>query len=85
VLHALRSPGRADGRLTELLSSADLTDPLLHAEALSLLRAHPAMDAARSDLRHWAGVARAEIAGLPDGPAHTAFEALCDYVVRRTG
>ncbi|HEV8278448.1 MAG TPA: polyprenyl synthetase family protein, partial [Streptosporangiaceae bacterium] len=54
VLHALRSPGRADGRLTELLSSADLTDPLLHAEALALLRAHPAMDAARSDLRHWA-------------------------------
>jgi heptaprenyl diphosphate synthase len=85
VLHALRSPGQADGRLTELLSSADLTDPLLHAEALSLLRAHPAMDAARSDLRHWAGVARAEVAGLPDGPAHTAFEALCDYVARRTG
>jgi heptaprenyl diphosphate synthase len=84
VLHALRSPGRSDGRLAELLSSADLTDPLLHAEALSLLRAHPAMDAARRDLRDWAGVARAEIAGLPDVPARTAFEALCDYVVRRT-
>jgi heptaprenyl diphosphate synthase len=85
VLHALRSPGDADGRLTELLSSADLTDPRLHAEALSLLRAHPAMDAARGDLRRWAGAARAEIAGLPDAPARTAFEALCDYVVRRTG
>lgn len=84
VLHALRSPGRADGRLTELLSSADLTDSLLHAEALSLLRAHPAMDAARGDMRRWAETARAEIAGLPDGPARTAFEALCDYVVRRT-
>jgi heptaprenyl diphosphate synthase len=85
VLHALRSPGEADGRLTELLSSADLTDPRLHAEALSLLRAHPAMDAARADLRRWAATARAEIAGLPDAPARTAFEALCDYVVRRTG
>jgi heptaprenyl diphosphate synthase len=85
VLHALRSPGEADGRLTELLSSADLTDPRLHAEALTLLRAHPAMDAARGDLRRWAGTARAEIAGLPDAPARTAFEALCDYVVRRTG
>jgi heptaprenyl diphosphate synthase len=85
VLHALRSPGGADGRLTELLSSADLTDPRLHAEALSLLRAHPAMDAARADLRRWAAAARAEIAGLPDVPARTAFEALCDYVVRRTG
>jgi heptaprenyl diphosphate synthase len=43
------------------------------------------MDAARRDLRDWAGVARAEIAGLPDVPARTAFEALCDYVIRRTG
>jgi heptaprenyl diphosphate synthase len=85
VLHALRSPGRSDGRLAELLRSADLTDPLLHAEALSLLRAHPAMDAARRDLRDWAAVARAEIAALPDVPARAAFEALCDYVVRRTG
>ena len=85
VLHALRSAGPADARLAELLSSADLTDPLLHAEALSLLRAHPAMDAARADLRHWAGAARDEIAGLPDAPARAAFEALCDYVVRRTG
>jgi heptaprenyl diphosphate synthase len=85
VLHALRSPGEADGRLTELLSTADLTDPRLHAEALSLLRAHPAMDAARGDLRRWAAAARAEIAALPDAPARAAFEALCDYVVRRTG
>jgi geranylgeranyl pyrophosphate synthase len=84
VLHALRSPGQADGRLAELLGSADLTDPLLHAEALSLLRAHPAMDAARGDMRRWAETARAEIAGLPNVPARTAFEALCDYVVRRT-
>jgi heptaprenyl diphosphate synthase len=43
------------------------------------------MDAARRDLREWAGVARAEISGLPDVPARAAFEALCDYVVRRTG
>jgi heptaprenyl diphosphate synthase len=43
------------------------------------------MEAARGDLRRWAAAARAEIAGLPDVPARTAFEALCDYVVRRTG
>ena len=43
------------------------------------------MDAARADLRRWAETARTEIAGLPDAPARTAFEALCDYVVRRTG
>ena len=85
VLHALRSAGPQDGRLRELLRSADLTDPLLHAEALALLRAHPAMEAARADLRHWAGTARAQIAGLPDVPARFAFEALCDFVVQRTG
>jgi heptaprenyl diphosphate synthase len=43
------------------------------------------MDAARGDLRRWAAAARAEIAALPDAPARAAFEALCDYVVRRTG
>ena len=36
-------------------------------------------------LRRWAAAARAEIAALPDAPARAAFEALCDYVVRRTG
>jgi geranylgeranyl pyrophosphate synthase len=85
VLHALRSAGGADGRLHELLTAADLTDPLLHGEALALLRAHPAMEAARADLRHWAGAARDQIAGLPDVPARIAFEALCDFVMQRTG
>jgi heptaprenyl diphosphate synthase len=85
VLHALRSAGPQDARLCELLGSAGLTDPLLHAEALALLRAHPAMNAARADLRHWADTARDQIAGLPDMPARLAFEALCDFVVERTG
>jgi heptaprenyl diphosphate synthase len=85
VLYALASSSPADVRLRELLTSADLTDPALHAEALGLLRANPAMQEARADLRRWADVARAEIAGLPDAPARTAFEGLCDYVVDRTG
>jgi heptaprenyl diphosphate synthase len=85
VLHALRAPGPADGRLTELLTAADLTDPALHGEALGLLRAHPAMDAARADLRYWATIARDEVTALPAVPAREAFEALCDYVVIRTG
>jgi heptaprenyl diphosphate synthase len=85
VLYALASSRPADTRLRELLTSADLTDPVLHAEALALLRANPAMEEARADLRRWAAVARTEIAGLPDVPARTAFEGLCDYVVDRTG
>lgn len=85
VLHAMRSPDPADARLLQLLRTADLTDSRLHAEALALLRAHPAMEAARTDLRRWADAARQEIMELPDVSARAAFEALCDYVVERTG
>jgi heptaprenyl diphosphate synthase len=84
VLHALRSAGPGDARLAELLAG-ELTDPALHAEALALLRAHPAMRTARADLQRWIDVARSEILGLPDVPARAAFEALCDFVLDRTG
>ena len=85
VLHALRSADTGDGRLRELLSDGDLTNPRLHAEALSLLREHPAMAAAREDLRRWADEARKQVLALPGVPARDAFESLCDYVVDRTG
>ena len=89
VLYALRSapdrPGSDNGRLRWLLESADLTDEDLLAEALHLLRGHPAVAEARADVLHWANGARAEIAKLPDVPARAAFEALCDFVVKRTG
>jgi heptaprenyl diphosphate synthase len=85
VLHALRSANPDGSRLRELLKDGDLTDPRLHAEALSLLRAHPAMAASRDDLRRWADEAREQVLALPDVPARIAFESLCDYVVERTG
>jgi geranylgeranyl pyrophosphate synthase len=85
VLYALASDRRGDARLRELLDGADLTDQGLHAEALGLLREHPAMEQARADLRHWAAVAREQITGLPDRPVRAAFEGMCDYVVERTG
>jgi heptaprenyl diphosphate synthase len=85
VLHALGASRPADARLRDLLASADLTDPGLHAEALGLLRANSAMAEARADLRHWAAVAREQVVGLPDVPARAAFEGLCEYVVERTG
>jgi heptaprenyl diphosphate synthase len=85
MLHALRSAGPRDARLVELLGQGELTDAAQHAEALSLLRAHPAMDMARVDLRDWAQRARDEIRDLPDVPARDAFEALCEFVVDRSG
>ncbi|GAA4606144.1 polyprenyl synthetase family protein [Actinoallomurus liliacearum] len=83
VLHVLRSVADEDARLRELLDS-DLTDDARHAEALTLLRAHPAMDRARADLRRWVDEARAELLTLPDVPARAAFLSLCDFVLTRT-
>jgi heptaprenyl diphosphate synthase len=83
TLHVLRSTDAADARLCELLTS-DLTDDARHAEALALLRANPAMDRARADLRQWVDDARAELMTLPELPAREAFIALCDYVLTRT-
>jgi heptaprenyl diphosphate synthase len=84
VLHALASRAPGDDRLRELLSRDGLTDESLHAEALQLLRAHPAMETAHADVRRWADTARAEVAGLPDVPARRAFELMCDFVMERT-
>jgi heptaprenyl diphosphate synthase len=85
VLHARRTSSRdpADQRLLVLLDS-DLTDDALHAEALALLRAHPAMRAANDDLRRVADDARSVLAPLPAGPIRAALESLCDSVVTRT-
>lgn len=82
VLHAMASADPADARLRELLGG-DLTDSSRHAEALALLRVHPAMDRTRTEARRWADAARAELAPLPSGPPKSAFEALCDYVLTR--
>jgi heptaprenyl diphosphate synthase len=85
VLHALRSAGPRDARLVELLSQGELTDPDLHSEALTLLRAHPAMDLARADLKNWSDLARDEIRRLPEVPARGAFEEFCEFITDRNG
>jgi heptaprenyl diphosphate synthase len=84
VLYARQSTDPADARLRELLAG-DLTEDGPHAEALALLRAHPAMDAARTVLHRYAREARDVLAPLPDVAAKHALEALCDAVVERTG
>ncbi len=84
VLIARRSTNRADDRLRELLA-ADLSDEAMHAEALKLLRAHPAVQQARLEVRRRADDARALLAALPGGAARDALAALCDLVVTRSG
>jgi heptaprenyl diphosphate synthase len=84
VLHARRFDDPQARRLGELIDS-DLSDPDRHAEALGLLRSHPAMDAARAELRRWAQDARAVLRPLPDVAAKHALEALCEATISRTG
>src|SRR5205085_11972651 len=83
TLYAMRSTDPADARLRELLSQP-LTDDDLHAEALSLLRPHPAMAEARSYVAHEAAEAKALLAVLPEGTVRTALEAFADVVADRT-
>jgi heptaprenyl diphosphate synthase len=74
----------ADARLRDLLSRP-LPDDVEHAEALALLRAHASINEAREVAQEWAAHARGLLAPLPDIPARQVLEALCDYVVSRTG
>jgi heptaprenyl diphosphate synthase len=83
VLIARRSTDPADARLLELLS-ADLTDDDRHAEALRLLRAHPAMSEARAYVIGLAGEAKALLKVLPEGSVRAALEAFADVVATRT-
>jgi heptaprenyl diphosphate synthase len=67
ALVAMASPDPSDGRLRELLSRP-LTDDAEHAEGLTLLRAHPAMESSYAYVQREADAARALLVGLPDIP-----------------
>lgn len=82
-LLAQRSQDPADARLLELLG-ADLSDDDLHAEALRLLRAHPAMDEARDYVRGQAEAAKAQLKVLGPGPVRDALEAFADLLATRS-
>lgn len=83
VLLALRSTDPADARLHELLAG-DLTDDARHAEALELLRKHPAIDEARTYVLGRAAEAKALLAVLPDGPVRDALEAFAVILAVRS-
>jgi heptaprenyl diphosphate synthase len=73
----------ADARLLELLAG-DLTDDDRHAEALALLRAHPALDQAKTYVVARAAEAKARLSVLPTGPVRDALEAFADVVATRS-
>ena len=84
VLLVLAGDDPGSARLRELLRS-DLTDDARLAEALHLLRSHPAMGRARTRLAACADEARAIAAELPAGAARDALCSLTDFVLARTG
>ena len=83
TLLARQSTDPADARLQALMDS-DLSDDAALAEVLTLLRRHPCVESARTEVRRRAELARALLAPVPAGPARAALEELCDSVVTRT-
>ncbi|MGH3412214.1 MAG: polyprenyl synthetase family protein [Marmoricola sp.] len=82
VLLAQKSSSPRDARLLELLGS-DLGDDDRHAEALHLLRDHPALDDAREHVTALAREAKSALKALPESPARQALEAFADVVAER--
>ena len=83
VLMAQQHRGPEHARLLELLDS-DLGDDDRRAEALDLLRAHPAMTEARDYVVARAAEAKAHLQVLPQGPVRTALEEFADLVATRS-
>jgi heptaprenyl diphosphate synthase len=94
VLLVRQSTDPGDDHLKELVGAgSDLRVDALHAEALELLRAHPAMGEARERTNAVARQAQELLAplalglpaGSPAGDSLTALSALVDGVVNRAG
>jgi heptaprenyl diphosphate synthase len=75
----------ADARLLELLEHDLSADDVALAEAIALLRAHPALEQAREETYAVAREAQALLDPLPDSDAKTALQALAMSVVTRVG
>lgn len=83
VLMAQASTDPADARLLELLARP-LPDDAEHAEALDLLRKHPAMEQARDYVLGQATQAKKLLEALDPGPVRTALESFADIVANRS-
>jgi geranylgeranyl pyrophosphate synthase len=86
VLFALADDGADARRLRALgVGEKEITDDAVIGEALAVLRGSDGLARARQALDAQAQAARAELAGLPAGPARDALSGLLDYTVERVG
>ncbi|GAB47926.1 polyprenyl synthetase family protein [Mobilicoccus pelagius] len=83
VLFVRRAPRAEDARLLELLDSDLAQDDAGVAEALELLKAHPALEEARVYTRGIAARAQEQLSPLGDGPVTAALWTLASSVVDR--
>jgi heptaprenyl diphosphate synthase len=83
VLHFRASAAPEDARLRELLDADLAADDDALAEALTLLRKHPAMDAARADLADRVDRCVNLLDAVPDLPARTALRKLSETMASR--
>jgi heptaprenyl diphosphate synthase len=84
VLYAKGDTDPSAARLRELLAG-DLRDDARLAEALALLRAHPALERARETTRSVGREAVALLEPLPESDAKAALTSLVTSVVDRVG
>jgi heptaprenyl diphosphate synthase len=84
MLYALQETGPDGARLRTLLAGP-VHDDAEVLEALTLLRASPAMAKAKDVLAQYAAQARHELDLLPDVPGRRALSALVEYTVSRHG
>lgn len=78
-----RAHAPQDAELLALLDADLRGDEVAHARALSLVRAHPAVQQARDFTRDVAARARARLEPLGDSPAVSALAQLADLSVER--
>ncbi len=86
VLLARRAAAQGDpdaARIVELVDG-DLGDDAVLAETVTLLRAHPATQAARERAQGWAADAVAALDPLPEGEVRTALASFAGTVADRT-
>jgi heptaprenyl diphosphate synthase len=79
-----RGQGSAEDVETVAMLDSGLTEDGDLDLVVQRLRTHPVVEQTRELAREWAGAAKAEIEGLPDGPVHTALIKFADVLVERS-
>ncbi|WP_078857062.1 polyprenyl synthetase family protein [Streptomyces sp. NBRC 109706] len=84
VLLARADSSPEGAELRALVEQGPITDSRTHRSTLKLFRDSPAVARSRTLMHERVERARAGLASLPDIPARTALDAMCDFVTDRS-